>query len=144
MGSLKQGSKMSQLKFFLLLSVCVVLTNSNLAFEDCESATTECCNLAVENIKAKKFNIKGNCESYWKNKARILANSKTSYECKEGWICDCPDFEKKFEAQSTWLLEKEADKHCADSRPQPQRAGSSFLAISWAVCGAALLALTLQ
>ena len=126
---------------FALLSLCVLFSKCDLRMDDCETATTPCCNLAVENIITKNVNIQGSCEDYWKNRAKILANSYlTDFKC-QGWTCDCPDFEARFKERSNALLEEEADQHCAGSRPAPHTDSSSSLASSWVFCIAGVLGL---
>ena len=106
------------LKAALLLGIFPTLSRCDLRMKDCDRATTDCCDLAVENIKAKNVKITGECDSYWKSKTQILANFlMKDYEC-DNWICDCPDFQQKFREKSRYLAEKEADQRCADSAPQ--------------------------
>ena len=126
---------------YVLLSLYVILCKCDLTIDDCVTPSTPCCNLAVESIKPKKFYIKGSCEDYWKNRGKLLANIDfTDYKC-DGWTCECQDFEARFKERSNFLLEKEADQHCAGSRPAPHTDSSTSLASSWVVCIGVVLGL---
>merc|ERR1719209_2391143 len=95
---------------------CLILATSEgfvSKLEDCDTAGEECCSMAVDHIwtlKLTNVNIDGGCDFY----------------CGT-WTCDCPNYEQKFHDISRVLLEREVDKRCQDSRPQPHTSGSTVI-----------------
>jgi len=122
-------------KICLLLASMVYLSRCT-TLEDCKTATTECCDLAVENLWTLKLNnvkVDVTCDVYWQRKQELFSNfSFKNYNCGT-WTCDCPNFEQKFRDISRVLFEKEADSLFQHCKPQASDSGATNTGLKYFV-----------